>query len=86
MLGPSGSALIRLGARFPACMKTVPDVPVTLNLPCKLAFVGCAAHVEPSTPFKGLNDTANPADRLCTVEELCGHGGFHGQEPNQWWR
>jgi len=67
MLGPSGSALIRLGARFPACMKTVPGVPVTLNLPC-------------------LNDTANPADRLCTVEELCGHGGFHGQEPNQWWR
>jgi len=67
MLGPSGSALIRLGARFPACMKTVPDVPVTLTLPC-------------------LNDTANPPDRLCTVEDLCGHGGFHGQEPNQWWR
>ncbi|KAI0257471.1 hypothetical protein BJV78DRAFT_1366572 [Lactifluus subvellereus] len=67
MLGPSGSALIRVGARFPPCMKTVAAVPVTLNLPC-------------------LNDTANPPDRLCNVEEICGHGGFHGKEPNQWWR
>ncbi|KAI9512815.1 hypothetical protein F5148DRAFT_647256 [Russula earlei] len=67
MLGPSGSALIRVGARFPPCMKTVSEVPVTLQLPC-------------------LNDTANPPDQLCTIEEICGHGGFHGQEPNQWWR
>jgi len=67
MLGPSGSALIRVGARFPPCMKNVSEVPVTLNLPC-------------------LNDTANPPDRLCTIEDICGHGGFHGQEPNQWWR
>ncbi|KAI0274728.1 hypothetical protein BC834DRAFT_814572, partial [Gloeopeniophorella convolvens] len=67
MLGPSESALIRVGARFPPCMKTVQDVPVTLQLPC-------------------LNDTANPPDRLCTIEELCGRGGFHGHTPNQWWR
>ncbi|KAI0307885.1 hypothetical protein B0F90DRAFT_1930886 [Multifurca ochricompacta] len=67
MLGPSGSALIRVGARFPPCMKSVPAVPVTLQLPC-------------------LNDTANPPNRLCTIEEICGHGGFHGEEPNQWWR
>ncbi|KAH9081996.1 rhomboid family-domain-containing protein [Lactarius deliciosus] len=67
MLGPSGSALIRVGARFPPCMKTVPSVPVTLQMPC-------------------LNDTANPPDRLCTIEDLCGHGGFHGKEPDQWWR
>ncbi|KAH9004362.1 hypothetical protein EDB86DRAFT_3062642 [Lactarius hatsudake] len=64
---PSGSALIRVGARFPPCMKTVPSVPVTLQMPC-------------------LNDTANPPDRLCTIEDLCGHGGFHGKEPDQWWR
>ncbi|KAN0125085.1 hypothetical protein V8E52_001637 [Russula decolorans] len=67
MLGPSGSALIRVGARFPPCMKNVSQVPPTLNLPC-------------------LNDTANPPDRLCTIEDLCGHGGFHDKEPNQWWR
>ncbi|KAH9968882.1 hypothetical protein BC827DRAFT_1290710 [Russula dissimulans] len=67
MLGPSGSALIRVGARFPPCMKTVSEVPATLSMPC-------------------LNDTANPPDRLCTIEDLCGHGGFHGKEPDQWWR
>lgn len=67
MLGPSGSALIRVGARFPPCMKSVSSVPVTLQMPC-------------------LNDTANPPDRLCTIEDLCGHGGFHGKEPDQWWR
>jgi membrane associated rhomboid family serine protease len=66
-LGPSGSALIRVGARFPPCMKNVSQVPSTLNLPC-------------------LNDTANPPDRLCTIEDLCGHGGFHNEVPNQWWR
>ncbi|KLO14498.1 rhomboid-domain-containing protein [Schizopora paradoxa] len=34
MLGPSESALINVGARFPPCMKTVDQVPVTLLLPC----------------------------------------------------
>jgi len=34
MLGPSESALINLGARFPPCMKDVEQVPVTLLLPC----------------------------------------------------
>ncbi|KAH9025895.1 rhomboid family-domain-containing protein [Lactarius pseudohatsudake] len=55
------------GRSLSACMKTVPSVPVTLQMPC-------------------LNDTANPPDRLCTIEDLCGHGGFHGKEPDQWWR
>ena len=46
MLGPSGSALIRVGARFPPCMKNVSEVPVTLTLPCELVFIfGYVAHV-----------------------------------------
>lgn len=67
MLGPSGSALINLGARFPPCMKLVASVP-------------------PSTQIACMNDTANPITSICTVEELCGFGGFHGQSPNQWFR
>ncbi|KAF8898829.1 hypothetical protein BD779DRAFT_1485725 [Infundibulicybe gibba] len=67
MLGPSSSALINLGARFPPCMKLVTDVPVSTLLPC-------------------LNNTANPPDRQCSLEEVCGFGGFHGKEPNQWFR
>jgi hypothetical protein len=47
MLGPSGSALIRVGARFPPCMKNVSQVPPTLNLPCELVLIfGYAAYVK----------------------------------------
>ncbi|ETW87399.1 serine protease S54 [Heterobasidion irregulare TC 32-1] len=67
MLGPSSSALINIGARFPPCMKDVTTVPASTNMAC-------------------MNDTANPPDRICTIEELCGHGGFGDGEPNQWWR
>ncbi|KAF9535374.1 hypothetical protein CPB83DRAFT_841646 [Crepidotus variabilis] len=34
MLGPSSSALISLGARFPPCMKLVQQVPPSTNLAC----------------------------------------------------
>ncbi|OJT10109.1 hypothetical protein TRAPUB_13465, partial [Trametes pubescens] len=67
MLGPSSSALIQMGARFPPCMKNVTDVPITTLLPC-------------------LNDTANPATELCSLEDICGFGGFHDKTPDQWWR
>ena len=32
MLGPSSSALINLGARFPPCMKLIKDIPLDTNL------------------------------------------------------
>jgi membrane associated rhomboid family serine protease len=67
MLGPSMSALIQLGARFPACMKSVAAVPL-------------------STQFGCLNNLANPPDILCSLEEICGFGGFHNKAPNQWFR
>lgn len=35
MLGPSSAALINVGARFPACMKDVAEVPPTLQLGCE---------------------------------------------------
>src|SRR6266702_5974215 len=86
MLGPSGSALIRVGARFPPCMKTVPSVPVTLQMPCESSSTSPTWPISPPWRLQGLNDTANPPDQLCTIEDLCGHGGFNGKEPNQWWR
>ncbi|KAG1757658.1 hypothetical protein EDB19DRAFT_1891380 [Suillus lakei] len=67
MLGPSESALINLGARFPPCMKVIQGVPLTTQIAC-------------------LNDTANPPDQLCSIEDVCGFGGFNGGEPNQWFR
>ncbi|KIM48285.1 hypothetical protein M413DRAFT_22809 [Hebeloma cylindrosporum] len=67
MLGPSSSALINVGARFPPCMKFVSQVP-------------------PSTLLGCMNNTANPVTSICTVEELCGFGGFPDESPNQWFR
>ncbi|KAF5384958.1 hypothetical protein D9615_001441 [Tricholomella constricta] len=67
MLGPSSSALINLGARFPPCMKLVEAVP-------------------PSTNFGCLNNTANPPTEICSLESICGFGGFQGKDPNQWFR
>ncbi|KAI0721378.1 rhomboid family-domain-containing protein [Cerioporus squamosus] len=67
MLGPSSSALIELGARFPPCMKNVTDFPIT-------------------TPVACLNNTANPATELCSLESICAFGGFHNETPDQWFR
>ena len=38
MLGPSSSALIFVGARFPPCMKDVTTVPITTQFPCALTI------------------------------------------------
>ncbi|KAI6129228.1 hypothetical protein EV401DRAFT_1928832 [Pisolithus croceorrhizus] len=67
MLGPSESALINLGARFPPCMKSVTNISSSTSMPC-------------------LNDTANPPTSLCTIEEVCGFGGWGDGTPNQWFR
>lgn len=60
----------------------------------ELIFVGarfppCMKLVEalpPSTKFGCPNNTANPPDKICTLEDLCSFGGFHGKDPNQWFR
>ncbi|KAH6917481.1 hypothetical protein BKA70DRAFT_336099 [Coprinopsis sp. MPI-PUGE-AT-0042] len=70
MLGPSGSGLISLGARFPPCMKTVEEVPPEFNLACPT-----------STAPLGSTDA-----KVCTVAELCSFGYKAGTEPNQWFR
>ncbi|CAL1695233.1 unnamed protein product [Somion occarium] len=67
MLGPSQSALIFAGARYPPCMKIVQGLSL-------------------DTQFGCLNNTANPPDRLCSLEDVCGFGGFHDKDPNQWYR
>lgn len=38
MLGPSQSALINVGARFPACMKDVDSIPLTTEFACTLSL------------------------------------------------
>ncbi|KAF8905496.1 hypothetical protein CPB84DRAFT_1771583 [Gymnopilus junonius] len=43
-------------------------------------------QVPPSTSLPCMNNTANPVTSICTVEDLCGFGGFHNEAPNQWFR
>ncbi|KAF7347901.1 RHOMBOID-like protein [Mycena venus] len=42
--------------------------------------------VPPTEQIGCLNNTANPATEICTIEDICGFGGFHGKDPNQWFR
>ncbi|KAF5375122.1 hypothetical protein D9758_000362 [Tetrapyrgos nigripes] len=54
-------------------------------------FPPCMKLVEavpPSFVMQCPNATANPPaqDTLCTVEDVCGFGGFGDGEPNQWFR
>lgn len=42
--------------------------------------------VNNNNTYIGLNDTANPPDQICSLEEVCGFGGFHDHDPNQWFR
>lgn len=43
MLGPSESALINLGARFPPCMKSVQDLSSSTLMPC-IEYVWLEVH------------------------------------------
>ncbi|GAA98238.1 hypothetical protein E5Q_04921 [Mixia osmundae IAM 14324] len=40
----------------------------------------------PGLQFPCLNNTANPATSLCSLEQICGFGGFDGKVPNQGFR
>jgi len=76
MLGPSSSALINLGARFPPCMKYVSQVPPSTSLGCKLASSSQKEVQSYIYTWIGMNNTANPVTSICEVEELCGFGGM----------
>ncbi|KAG9033105.1 hypothetical protein FS837_002548 [Tulasnella sp. UAMH 9824] len=80
LLGPSQAALIEIGARYAPCMKLIEEVPPTLQMGYVLPF-----FIEFDLGI-GPSNTANPPTELCTIEQLCAHGGFKGGEPNQWWR
>ncbi|KAJ7706265.1 hypothetical protein B0H17DRAFT_620531 [Mycena rosella] len=52
-------------------------------------FPPCMKFIEavPPTFLIGcLNNTANPATEICTIEDICGFGGFPNDNPNQWFR
>src|ERR1700736_2145291 len=63
--------MINMGARYVPCMHTIPGI---TNI---------------TTPvWPCLNNTANPPSGgpQCTLQDICGFGGFHGTTPDQWFR
>jgi len=79
MLGPSESALINLGARFPPCMKNVPDVPVTLDLPCLNDTANPPTEVCPISDlcgFGGINSGETPNQWFRFITPIFLHAGI----------
>ncbi|CAG7846096.1 Uncharacterized rhomboid protein AN10929 [Serendipita indica DSM 11827] len=75
MIGPASIELITLGARFPPCMKFIPDVPPTLSIGCANATSttltsSTICTIEDVCGFGGFGVTATGASK----------------EPNQWFR
>ncbi len=83
MIGPSQSALINFGDSMSHCQPYVLTRMQGARYPLCMKRV---TEVPIDIQFGCLNNTANPPTRLCSLEDICGFGGFHGKEPNQWWR
>ncbi|WVO22751.1 uncharacterized protein IAS62_004087 [Cryptococcus decagattii] len=64
-----------------------PSSEVLINIGAR--FPPCMKNV-PALPatfeLACLNDTSSSPTTGCTIEQICGHGGFHGETPDQWWR
>ncbi|PWN54311.1 rhomboid-domain-containing protein [Violaceomyces palustris] len=70
MLGPPSEFLISFGARFVPCMRSVPNLSTTENLPCLNASTSAT--------------NSYTADQLCPIWEICGLKD--ASSPNQGYR
>ncbi|KAJ3100900.1 hypothetical protein HDU97_001840 [Phlyctochytrium planicorne] len=78
MIGPTPGILIQMGARFLPCIRNT-----TLNTGSE-PLILCPDGIKSNTT--ALNAATNQMAPSCTLEQLCGLGGFNGGEPNQWYR
>ncbi|KAJ3332632.1 hypothetical protein HDU76_013587 [Blyttiomyces sp. JEL0837] len=76
MIGPSPGILIQMGARFVPCIRG--------GTVLRGALIVCPDGIQSDTTL--LNPTTGQNDKVCTLEQICGLGGFHGNAPNQWFR
>ncbi|KAJ3187221.1 hypothetical protein HK101_009443 [Irineochytrium annulatum] len=77
MIGPGPGVLIQMGARFVPCIRNT-----TLNV--QGPVISCPAGVTSDT--KALDAASGAMVASCTLEQICGLGGFNGGLPNQWYR
>ncbi|KAI5123620.1 hypothetical protein M0805_003434 [Coniferiporia weirii] len=79
MLGPSESALIFVGARFPPCMKDVPDVPITLELACMNDTANPPTEICPISElcgFGGIKSDETPNQWFRFITPIFLHAGI----------
>ncbi|BEI83916.1 hypothetical protein CcaverHIS002_0405200 [Cutaneotrichosporon cavernicola] len=64
-----------------------PSSTVLINIGARFApCMRLVPGIQPSLQMACPSNTANPPTELCTVEEICGHGGFPSGVPDQSWR
>ncbi|KAI5479790.1 hypothetical protein MNV49_002602 [Pseudohyphozyma bogoriensis] len=72
MIGPSGSVLINMGARFAGCIKFISNVS-DIDWVC--------------LPYTNLaSSSVTSQDATCSMSDICGFGGFPTESPNQSFR
>ncbi|KAH8835734.1 rhomboid-domain-containing protein [Flagelloscypha sp. PMI_526] len=76
MLGPSSSALINLGARFPACMKAVTELPVTQILPCMNDTANPPDRTCPISELCGFGANEEPNQWFRFITPIFLHAGI----------
>lgn len=81
MLGPSAEFLISFGARFVPCMRKVPALPTSEQLPClkdstSRSNLYTADQLCPISQICGLKDANNPNQSYRFVTAIFVHAGF----------
>ncbi|CBQ71853.1 conserved hypothetical protein [Sporisorium reilianum SRZ2] len=81
MLGPSAEFLISFGARFVPCMRRVPALPTSEQLPClkdstSASDVYTPDQLCPISQLCGLTDAAHPDQSYRFVTAIFVHAGF----------
>ncbi|KAI9315097.1 hypothetical protein BX666DRAFT_1959344 [Dichotomocladium elegans] len=89
MIGPSAQTLIQTGARYPPCMRNTTAMPSTNQYICfsKPYEANGHAGIKDDNNQPDFADFNNPRQSLCTLQEVCGMGGFlQPQTPDQTFR
>lgn len=78
MIGPSAQTLIQSGARYPPCMRNTTAMPPEEQYICFSQPYEANGHagVKDNNNQPDLPDFNNPRQSLCSLQHVCGMGGF----------
>jgi membrane associated rhomboid family serine protease len=64
-----------------------PSSMVLVNIGARFApCMRLVPEIPPSFSMGCPSNTANPPTEICSIEQICGHGGFPSGKPDQSWR